>query len=141
MQKRIACITALAILGASCSSVTAPSSAQLEADETAFVKGMSSSAFSLGSTFEIKIESVDGKSTRNQWTGYSDGLTVPAGARHLVTMCMMSAEVGNVQTKPSETVIDADFVAGHVYQLQPAGKNLDGGCGTKLMDVTGQKPR
>ena len=121
-----------------CTEVAAPTASHLEASKTAFVKGMDSSMFSLGSTFDIKIESVDGKSTRSTWTGYADGLELPAGTHHLIVFCSMKAEMGNIVTQPGESPIDVDLTAGHVYQLQPKGKTESGGCGAELVDVTGQ---
>ena len=133
----IALVLSIASLAA-CATVSAPSTDHLTQNKTAFVKGADSSMFSLGSTFDIRIKSVDGASTWNSMHGYSDGLELPEGKHSLVILCAMTAEVGNVHTQPVDSSIEADLVAGHVYQLEPGGQGESGGCAAKMMDVTGQ---
>jgi len=123
------------VLGSACTTVTAPPTGELQSNNNAFLKGMESSGFSLGSTFNVQVKSVDGKSAWNSWSGYSSGLAVPAGQHHLILMCSMVAEMGNIRTQPVETELDVNLVSGHVYQMQPGGRSQGGGCGVTVIDT------
>ena len=135
----IIAVMVVVALGSACTTVVVPSEAELQGGNKAFLKGMESSSFSLGSTYDLRVKSVDGKSTWNNWSGYSDGLEVAAGQHHLVVFCSMVAEIGNIRTQPVDIELDVNLVSGHVYQLQPAGQAQGGGCGATIADVGEQQ--
>jgi hypothetical protein len=139
MRGIIAISAGLSVMALSaCTTVSAPSAGQLTSDQTALIKGSTSSSFSLGSSFDLRIESVDGKSLRSALTGYPDHAELPAGEHKLVIMCAMVAEMGSVHNMPADSNLDVNLVAGHIYQLEPSGKAESSGCAAKMVDTADQ---
>ena len=128
------------LLSAGCSGAPVVSDqqlAQLKAQNMARVLGRNSGALSfmeISSDFDISVLRLDGAEIEDH-AFKTQALDIPAGHHAMVVKCTPAVTAATGGGVSSQTDLETDLAAGHVYQLNPAA-NGEGACKGVLVDIS-----